>query len=145
MILAAAGLRRLGLDGEISEVFTCEQMVPAPTQGILGIETPADTAYGEIWRALDDPDVRAAADAERAFVLCVGADCRTAAGCWVSPSAGEAGQLRLTAMVCTPDGTRHLSVDLTCNRADAVETAQRAASDMLARGAREIIEASAAG
>lgn len=144
MILAAAGVRRLGLEEEIAEIIPTDEMIPAATQGILAIETPADSPFMEIWKALDDPFVRTAAEAEREFVRALGADCHTPAACFCSPARDETELLRLMAMVCLPDGTRHVSADITCRYCDALGTAQAAAEDLLAQGAREIIEAARA-
>lgn len=74
LILAAAGLNRLGLESRISRYFSPEEMIPASCQGILGIQTRAgaDSVFAEL---INDKDSMACALAERAFVKAIGADC----------------------------------------------------------------------
>lgn len=74
LVLAAAGLKRLGLEGRISRYFSPEEMIPSACQGILGIQmrAGADTGIGE---KINDPDSMHCALAERAFVKAIGADC----------------------------------------------------------------------
>lgn len=141
IILASAGVHRLGLELEISEIIPADQMIPAATQGILGIETPVNTPYADLWHRVDNPAVRTAADAEREFVRAIGADCYTPAACYCSPAPDDDGLLRIVAMVCTPDATRHLTSDITCRHCSAMDTARSVAADLLSQGAREIIEA----
>ncbi len=74
LVLAAAGLKRLGLGDRISRYFSPEEMIPAACQGVLGIQTRAgaDSALIEI---INDNDARRCALAERAYVKAIGADC----------------------------------------------------------------------
>lgn len=74
LVLAAAGLKRLGLEGRISRYFSPEEMIPAACQGILGIQTRAGENEALIGR-ISDIDSGRCALAERAFVKAVGADC----------------------------------------------------------------------
>lgn len=74
LVLAAAGLKRLGLEDRISRYFSPEEMLPAPCQGVLGIQTRADEDTG-IAGMLNDSDSECCALAERAFVKAIGADC----------------------------------------------------------------------
>ena len=74
LVLAAAGLRRLGLDDRISRYFSPEEMIPAACQGVLGIQTRAGADMSIIER-LNDDDSRKCALAERAYVKAIGADC----------------------------------------------------------------------
>ena len=74
LVLAAAGLRRLGLEGRISRYFSPEEMIPAACQGVMGIQTRAD-ADAEIIESINNDDSRRCALAERAYVKAIGADC----------------------------------------------------------------------
>lgn len=74
LVLAAAGLKRLGLEGRISRYFSCREMVPAAGQGILAIQGKADMDYGFL-SGFFDADAEAAALAERAFVRRLGGGC----------------------------------------------------------------------
>lgn len=73
-LLAAAGLKRLGMEQEISRYFTVEEMIPAAGQGILAVQGRAGDAY-EWMDCLDSPQSRAAALAERQFIRAVDGDC----------------------------------------------------------------------
>jgi hydroxymethylbilane synthase len=76
VVLAAAGLARLGLLAEATELFPTDVMLPAPGQGALAVEARADDLRVlELVTALDDPPSRAAASAERAFLAQLGAGC----------------------------------------------------------------------
>lgn len=141
ILLAAAGLRRLGLEKEISEEFSLSRMIPAPSQGILAVEAPVETPFARIWDAIDDPVVRVAAQAEREFVRTIGADCHTPAACHCTPRVDAGDRLRLLAMVCLPDGSRYMDIDVTCSACDAVETARSAGEALLARGAADLVAA----
>jgi hydroxymethylbilane synthase len=74
LVLAAAGLKRLGLESRISRYFSPEEMIPAACQGILGIQTRAD-ADAALIEMINDDDARKCALAERAYVKAIGADC----------------------------------------------------------------------
>lgn len=100
-VLAAAGLKRLGLEDRISRYFTPEEMVPAAGQGILAIQGRAGQDYGYLDGFLD-PEATACALAERAFVRALNGGCS-------SPIAAYAqmrdGRLTLTGMFCREDGS----------------------------------------
>lgn len=75
LVLAAAGLKRLGLGDRISRYFSPEEMIPAACQGVLGIQTRADADAALIIERINDNDARRCAFAERAYVKAIGADC----------------------------------------------------------------------
>jgi hydroxymethylbilane synthase len=104
IVLAHAGLRRLGLGSEATEVLEPEVLLPAVGQGALGIECrEGDAVVAELLAASDDEPTRIAVSAERAFLAAVGGSCQL-------PVAGyclrEGDTLWLRAMVAEPDGTR---------------------------------------
>jgi hydroxymethylbilane synthase len=75
-VLALAGLRRLGIEGRAGHVFGFEEMLPAPAQGALAVECrAADAATRHVLDAIDDPDIRAAVTAERAFLATIDGGC----------------------------------------------------------------------
>lgn len=75
-ILALAGLRRLGLEARVTEVFGFEEMLPAPAQGALALECRVgDERVLDLLRAIDDPTLRAAVAAERSFLARLEAGC----------------------------------------------------------------------
>lgn len=75
-VLALAGLRRLGIEGRAGHVFGFEEMLPAPAQGALAVECrAADAATRRLLDAIDDPTIRAAVRAERAFLATIDGGC----------------------------------------------------------------------
>jgi len=74
LIMAAAGLKRLGLENRISRYFSPEEMIPAACQGVLGIQTRAGE-LADVTRRINDADAGRCALAERAYVRAIGADC----------------------------------------------------------------------
>ncbi len=102
VVVAAAGLRRLGRDGEAAETLDPEVFVPAVGQGILAIQARADdTRTIELLAPLDDPTTRACALAERAVAIAVDASCNLAFGAHARSVANE---LRLDAFIAPGDG-----------------------------------------
>lgn len=103
LILAAAGLIRLGRAQEITEWLPPDTMVPSVGQGALAIETRADDRdVIALLRGLDHADTRVAVTAERAFLAELGAGCRAAVGAYAVLDGGE---LELRAVIGAPDGT----------------------------------------
>jgi len=138
VVLAAAGLRRLGQDGRIAEVLDAEVMCPAVGQGALAIQCRADDA--ETRRrlaALEDPATRAEVTAERAMLAGLGGGCRVPIGGW----AREAGnRLRLEAVVASVDGSELVRVRVEGETADPEGLGRRASRELLERGAARILE-----
>jgi hydroxymethylbilane synthase len=102
IVLAAAGLSRLGLEGRVSEYFDPQVVLPAPGQGALALELRADDAEVlELIRPLDHPATRQAAGAERAFLRGLGGGCDVPIGAYAWPDGGE---LALRGMLAAQDG-----------------------------------------
>jgi len=90
VILAVAGLERLGLLEHVTQIFTTDEMLPAVGQGILGVEARVeDTEVMQMLRAADDPHARLAATAERAFLRRLGAGCRLPVAAYAEIEGGE--------------------------------------------------------
>lgn len=106
IVLAAAGLKRLGFESEIAQILSPEQSCPAPGQGALGIQTRTGDGAEEICRELDDSDTHAAVEAERAVLAGLGGGCQLPVGAFAKrvPS----GKWSLTGVVIAPDGSRLL-------------------------------------
>jgi len=103
-LLAYAGLRRLGLADKASVVLSTEQMVPSACQGIVGITVrTADTKLHELLAAIEDPEAKAVATAERALLLALDGSCRTPIGGYARLM--EDGALHLTGLVARADGS----------------------------------------
>jgi len=138
LVLAAAGLRRLGFGERISALVPIETCVPAPGQGIIAIEVRADDqrTYAEV-SALNDDDARVALRAEQAVVLALGGGCQLPLGAYASTVNGA---LVLRAVVASVSGDDILSTEVTGRHADAAAIGLQAAGDLAARGARRILE-----
>jgi hydroxymethylbilane synthase len=103
IILAAAGLNRLGLTARVREVLAPELVCPAVGQGALGIECRSqDNKTKELLRFLDDSPTHTACDAERALLRTLGGGCQVPIGAHAVHSNGK---LRLNAVVARPDGS----------------------------------------
>ncbi|HEX5788399.1 MAG TPA: hydroxymethylbilane synthase [Woeseiaceae bacterium] len=138
IVLAVAGLERLGLAGHISQVFTCEEMLPAAAQGVLGIECRAgDARILDVVAALNDPATAVTTAAERAVARRFNASCLSPVAAHARTSGDE---LTITALVATPDGRRCLR-DSLCGKVERAEAIGRALAErMLGHGAREILD-----
>jgi hydroxymethylbilane synthase len=102
VILAAAGLARLGLRGLPAHPIAPEVILPAPCQGTLALEVRAGSPAEALCRALDHAPTARAAAAERRVVVAFGGDCTLPLAAWARP---EGDLLRLTALLATPDGS----------------------------------------
>jgi hydroxymethylbilane synthase len=139
LVLAAAGLRRLGLEPPGVHVLDPELMVPAVGQGTLAVETREDDAETRhLAAAVDDGATRAAAAAERAFLEVIGGSCTTPLGAYARP---EGGRLRLSAFLATPDGRRVLRDGADLAEGTPADLGRRVADRMLGAGAAEIVRA----
>jgi hydroxymethylbilane synthase len=138
LVLAAAGLRRLGLLDGGATLLDPDEMLPAVGQGTLGVEARADdAAILALAEPLTDPETRAATLAERAFLEAVGGTCTTPLAAYARR---EGDGLRLDAFVATPDGTRVMR-DRETGAPDAPEAlGRRLAARLLAAGAEAIIQ-----
>jgi hydroxymethylbilane synthase len=137
LILASAGLRRLGFGGRISAPIETEEMLPAVSQGALGIETRAgDTETNAIVSRLDDRETRAAVLAERALLRSLGGGCQI-------PIAAHAtvggGRLRLEGLVASLDGARVLRDSIEGDAGEAAAVGEALAARMIERGAASLL------
>jgi hydroxymethylbilane synthase len=136
IILASAGLRRLGKTERIRQVLAIEMMCPAAGQGALGIESRAGDA--EVLGALaflDDAAARAETSCERALLGSLGGGCQVPIG---ANAKSDAGKLHLEAIVASPDGKSLLRESL--DGTDAVALGKQAAQKLLARGGAAILD-----
>jgi hydroxymethylbilane synthase len=138
VVLAYAGLRRLGLAGRASYVFGPDEMLPAVAQGALALEARADDAatLGRLAR-LEHPETRVRVEAERGFLR------RLEGGCQV-PLAGHAvvkdGQVVLRGLVSSLDGTRVVKGERSGPAAEAARIGEALAEELLSRGAAAILK-----
>ena len=130
VVLAVAGLERLGRLGEAAELFDPAVMVAAAAQGALALEARADNhAVAVLCAPLDHPPSRSATDAERAFLGRLGAGCRLGVGAWASV-AGEA--LTLTGLLIDEGSGRVAREQQRGSVSEAAATGARLAERMLA-------------
>ena len=138
LVLAAAGLIRLGLQHEMTELLPPEVMLPAPGQGALALETLAGHWVDAVLAPLHDPPTASAVAAERAFLAHLGGGC-------MAPIAAlgqcQAGVLHLRGLVSTLDGRWQWRREIRGAAPDAVELGQRLAEQCRASGARAILAA----
>ena len=136
IVLAGAGLLRLGLEARVTEWLSVESMVPSPGQGALAVEIRADDAeLRELVRPLAHAATQAALTAERAFLARLGAGCAAAVGAYAT--LGDDDRLTLRAMIGTADG-RSVRWRETSDRSRATELGERVADSLLATGGREL-------
>ncbi|MDR2507695.1 MAG: hydroxymethylbilane synthase [Candidatus Accumulibacter sp.] len=138
IVLAAAGLIRLGLEERIRSILPVEKMLPAPGQGALGIEICAGRAEIASWLApLNDVETASCVSAERAFSRAMGGSCQVPLGAHAVFS-GK-GNLWLRAFIATPDGKRLLQGEKRGAPENAEATGNGLALELLERGANGIL------
>lgn len=137
IVLASAGLARLGWAHRIAEILSPDVMCPAVGQGALAVETRAAGEARNICAALDHAATRAAVTAERAVLATLGGGCQVPIGAHAIVD-GDA--VRLIGVVIAPDGTRAVRNKGTGAVADAEEIGRRVGRALLEDGAREILE-----
>jgi hydroxymethylbilane synthase len=137
VVLAAAGLGRLGRLDLISQIFEPEDMLPAPGQGALAVECrAADPALAELLATVDDPSSRAAVTAERTVLAVLEAGCSAPIGAYAAETAGH---LQLEAAVIATDGGQALRERGAGDPVAAEQLGRQIASRLLARGAATLI------
>ena len=137
IILAKAGVDRLGLTEKITEVLSTTIMLPAVGQGALGIETRlADRETLELVAALDDEHTRSCVTAERALLGELEGGCQVPLGAWARLGAGG---LLLEACVLSPDGKEHLRREQSGPPEDAQQIGRRLGQILLEAGADRIL------
>jgi hydroxymethylbilane synthase len=144
VVLAYAGLRRLGRGGEVTEVLDPIQVLPAPAQGALAVECRAsDAAAIELLSVLDSADSRAAVTAERALLAALEAGCSAPVGALGEVAEGDAGlEVFLRGSVTAVDGSSAVRLSATGATTDAEEVGRRLAADLLAEGADQMMGSS---
>jgi hydroxymethylbilane synthase len=143
VVLALAGLRRLGRDGEVSEILDPIQVLPAPAQGALAVECRADDEHVlAAVAALDHPDSRAAVAAERAVLAALEAGCSAPVGALAVVAEGDDGpEVFLRASVTAVDGSAAVRQSATGAVTDAEGVGRRLAAVLLADGADQMMAA----
>jgi hydroxymethylbilane synthase len=139
IVLAAAGLKRLGLAERITAVLTPEESLPAPGQGALGIECRADRAdILELMRVLHDDATSACVRAERALSRALAGNCQLPLGAYAQL---EGASLRLRGFVASQDGKQCVRADMTGNAGDPESLGTQIAARLREQGATAILAA----
>jgi len=140
LVLAEAGLQRLGLEGRITERLDAAWMLPAVGQGALGIECrDDDRASLSLVARLDEPASRYAVQAERAMLRALGGGCQMPVGT-VSSVVGNT--LTLRAAVLNESGSQRIEEQIQGREVEAESLGRQLAEQLLARGARTLLEGS---
>lgn len=138
LVLASAGLRRLGFAARISCALPAVACVPAPGQGIIAIEVrDGDRAVLDAVRPVTDSNAAAALAAERALVEALGGGCQTPIGALATT---DGDSLRLVARVIALDGSRVVNAHAQGRPDEAGDLGRRVASQLLSDGAGEILD-----
>jgi hydroxymethylbilane synthase len=138
VVVAKAGLDRLGWSQKITETLSTDICLPAVGQGAIAIESRVkDQEMAEILGKLDDEETRTVIIAERSLLAALQGGCQVPLGAWARL---ERGELVLDAAVCSVDGERYVRQKLTGQPAQAAELGQQMAQMLVDNGAREILE-----
>ncbi len=136
IILAYAGLERLGRLDAASQVLSLEQMLPAPGQGALGVQCRDEVASLKTLSPLDDNETRSSVTAERAFLSTLGGGCSIPVAAFGSV---DQGLVHLRGRVSPLDGTRPIEVEGSKAQEDAVALGVDLARQALDQGAEGLL------
>ena len=137
IVLASAGLQRLGLQSRISEEFAPQQMLPAAAQGVIGIECDEDRdELREILATLEHAETKMTTMAERAVALTLGANCQSPVASFATIVVGT---LTIDALVASTDGRRIIRDQATGPASDAERIGTQVAERLIEQGANDIL------
>jgi hydroxymethylbilane synthase len=138
VILAEAGLMRLGLTGRITERLSLDDFMPAPGQGILALVAREDNRkILELLQSIEDPQTRAQAEAERELVNVLEGGCKVPIGALASSNRDS---LRVTGTILSSDGKTRLESTKSGNIKEAASLGRKAAEELISKGAKKIEE-----
>jgi hydroxymethylbilane synthase len=136
ILLAAAGLRRLGLQGEIAQTFSPDEICPAPGQGALAIQTRAADLALELCSALNDKLTAECVRCERAVLAALGGGCQLPVGVFAE---ADDESLWVRAAVLSLDGRRAVRKEMIGPRANPEQVGALIAGELLRAGAGSIL------
>jgi hydroxymethylbilane synthase len=140
VVLARAGLARLGRLDDVTETLDPLQVLPAPAQGALAVECRAGSDVEAILKALDDHDSRTAVEAERALLATLEAGCSAPVGAMAEIAEGEHGtEVFLRGLVAALDGSDVVRLSATGPTHDATGVGRRLAAELLDLGAADLM------
>ena len=139
IILAGAGLTRLGLDQHVTEWLALDVMLPAPGQGALAIQCRADDQTTlSLLAALEDNSTRKCVTAERAFLSGLGGGCSVPVAAYARVKGQKSNVITLTGLVSSVDGKQNIKV--VGEGSDPLELGKRLAKEAISQGASEILK-----
>ncbi len=137
IVLASAGLQRLGLQSRVSEEFAPQQMLPAAAQGVIGIECDEDRdELRQILATLEHAETKMTTMAERAVALTLGANCQSPVASFATIVVGT---LTIDALVASTDGRRIIRDQATGPASDAERIGTQVAERLIEQGANDIL------
>jgi len=140
VVLAYAGLARIGHVGAVTQVFEPDEMLPAPGQGALAVECrEGDAELAALLQAVTDEPSVAAVTAERSLLEALEAGCSAPVGAHAAVIPGQPGTLRMQAAVIRPDGSRALRAHGVAPAAGAWQLGRDLAAELLQAGASDLI------
>jgi hydroxymethylbilane synthase len=138
VILARAGIERLGLGKKISLCFDPQQFIPAPAQGALAVQTRTDdSTVTELIATIDDKNLRTITFAERHVLVTMQCGCHAPVGAFAKITEND---MEIRAFISDLEGKNFISRRLTGPAADADNLAEKIANDLLNADGREILE-----
>jgi hydroxymethylbilane synthase len=138
IILAAAGLERLGLERHLTELLSTDTMLPAVGQGALAVQSrDGDNEILELLSHIEHSPTRKAVEAERAFARRLGANCRTPIAAFAK-AAGE--KLTIDGLVASVEGRKVVRSRLVSDNHDAAKVGEELADSLLNQGAQLVLE-----
>jgi hydroxymethylbilane synthase len=138
IILAGAGLTRLGLDKHVTEWLPLDVMLPAPGQGALAVQCRStDQTTLNVLAALEDESTRRAVTAERAFLSGLGGGCAVPVAAYATVRSNQFSMIRLTGSVISEDGRKVIKVS--DEGMDALKLGNGLAQKAISQGANEIL------
>ena len=136
IMLAAAGLRRLGLEREITQVFTSDEICPAPGQGALAIQTRTEDAALEICSVLNDPKTAECVRCERSVLAALGGGCQLPVGAFAE---ADDESLHVRAIALSLDGKRAVRKEMIGPKQNPEQVGALVAGELLRAGAGSIL------
>lgn len=138
IVLAVAGLERMGLGEEITEVISTDIMLPAPGQGIVAIECRGDDQEtANVLRKINHTETEIAATSERAFLYRLAGDCNVPVGCNATLSGN---MINLSGIISSPDGKVLIKKDASDSIQHSQQLGERLAEMILEAGGNRILE-----
>ena len=139
MIMAAAGLQRLGLDHYITEILEPDQLLPAVSQGVIAIEIRhGDEMVRRLVEQINHPQTWTSILAERSFMRTLMGGCQVPVGCFTKVNAGE---MHMTGFVASVDGLQYLTETISGRSESAVSLGIQLADKLINRGGATILAA----